>query len=105
MPHVVDLLVFGTDAFRKRFCGTIKKDYQIRSNVDNEAMFCGQRFRWQGNVLMVGQDKTIDEIIEITLEEKNMKDDLVCPPLLHTEYRRTLARNVMPCGPVIHHFW
>ena len=84
--------MFGADAFRERLCEMIRMDCQIGSNVDHEAMFSGQRLRWQGNVLMVDQDKAIEEIAEITLEDKNMKDNLVCPPFLHTEYRRTLGQ-------------
>ena len=90
--HVDDLLVFGTEAFRKELGLRVRKEYQIGSQVDNEAMFCGQRLRWQGDVLLIDQDKAVEEIAEIKVEDKTLKDDTVCPPALHTEYRRALGQ-------------
>ena len=59
--------------------------------MTDEASFCGQRIRWQGDVLTVDQDKAIEEITEVTFD-KAAKDTMPCPPAMHSDFRRCLGQ-------------
>jgi hypothetical protein len=68
--HVDDLLMIGKPEFHKKVTERIRKDYQVGSEDKDDVVFCGQRIRWQGNVLVVDQDRAIEELSEVHLEKK-----------------------------------
>ena len=88
--HVDDLFASGTPKFLASLKEKLKKDYQIGSETYDNIMFCGQRVRWQGNVLVVDQDRQVDELSEIKVS-KGSPDSQVCSPQMHTEYRSVLG--------------
>ena len=91
--HVDDLLIFGTPEFLKEIEVKVRKDYQVGSLMTNDAMFCGQRVKKQGQVIVVDQDRAIEEISEIPLDNyKSLLDKDRCPPELHTQYRQVLGQ-------------
>ena len=82
----------GTSEFFTTICDNLKKDYQIGSGDRNDVVFTGQRVRWQGNTLVVDQEKAVEELSEVQLE-KNLPDNTPCTPTLHTEFR-SLVRSL-----------
>ena len=88
--HVDDLFMTGTAEFEKLVLQQIRKDYQIGSEDKDDVVFTGQRVRWQGAVLTVDQDKAIEELAEIQVP-KGLKDETMCTPAQHTEYRSLLG--------------
>ena len=88
--HVDDLFITGSKRFWDEVVGKLKKDYQIGSEDKGDVMFTGQRIRKQGIPIVLDQDKGIEELSEIQLD-KNLTDNMTCPPSLHTEYRSVLG--------------
>ena len=89
LTHVDDLLMFGSKEFRKWFISLLEKDYQVGSTSENEAIFCGQRMRFQGDdLILVDQDVAIEEIAEIAIPA-HMGLQAPCEGALHTEYRKS----------------
>ena len=88
--HVDDLFASGTPKFLAYLRERLKKEYKIGSEASDNIMFCGQRLRWQGDVLIVDQDRQVEELSEIKLE-RGAKDTDTCSPTMHTEYRSVLG--------------
>ncbi|MDP7646981.1 MAG: hypothetical protein QGH82_02765, partial [Candidatus Woesearchaeota archaeon] len=88
--HVDDLFAAGTPAFLKYLRECLLREYEIGSETSDNIMFVGQRIRWQGDTLIVDQDMKIEELQEIKFE-KGSKDDTLCAPAMHTEYRSVLG--------------
>ena len=76
----------GSSEFWTHVGNKPKKDYQIGSEDKNDVVFTGQRIRWQGNTLVVDQDKAVEELAEVHIE-KNLSDNIPCTASQHTEYR------------------
>jgi len=89
--HVDDVLVFGLPADIDWFLKEIQQSFRIGTQSRNECVFTGQRMRWQGGVLCVDQHRAIEEMSEVQIDKKFRDQDL-CPPALHTEYRRALGQ-------------
>ena len=88
--HVDDLFMTGSPEFWTHVGNKLKKDYQIGSEDKNDVVFTGQRIRWQGNTLVVDQDKAVEELSEVHIE-KNLSDNTPCTASQHTEYRSLLG--------------
>jgi len=88
--HVDDLFSSGTPKFLSFLRESLKRDYKIGSETDDNIMFCGQRVRWQGTHLTVDQDRQVEELTEIKLD-KGRKDSDKCDPTMHTNYRSLLG--------------
>jgi hypothetical protein len=89
--HVDDLFMTGSKEFYAQIVEAIRKDYQIGSEDKDDVVFTGQRLRWFGQTLVCDQERAIEELSEIPLE-KSMKDEQVCSPTMHTEYRSVLGQ-------------
>ena len=53
--------------------------FKIGEESKDDVMFCGQRVRWHGNVIVVDQSKAIDALGEIPIA-KGRKDEESCEP-------------------------
>ena len=89
--HVDDLLLTGSSAFIADIKNELSKEYEIGSFDLDDVVFCGQRLRWQGDILVVDQNKAIEELTELNYD-KTLPDSTVCSPELHTGYRSVLGQ-------------
>ena len=88
--HVDGLFAANTPAFLKYLRECLLRECELGTETSDNIMFVGQRIRWQGETLVVDQDMKIEEIQEIKFE-KGSKDNTLCAPLMHTEYRGVLG--------------
>ena len=81
---------------RQRVLKRLRSDYNIGSEDTDDIAFVGQRIRWiKGNGataphIRVDQQLAVDDLHEIVFE-RSLKDDILCTPYLHTEYRSVLG--------------
>jgi len=94
--HVDDLFMCGNSEFGDRVLKRLRKDYTIGSEDINDIAFVGQRIRWTkasgatAPHIQVDQQLAVDDLHEIIFE-RSLKDDVLCTPFLHTEYRSVLG--------------
>ena len=88
--HVDDLFLTGDDKFTQDILGSLRRDYKFGSEDKDDITFTGQRVRWQGSTVVVGQDKAVEELTEIDVL-KGMADAAKCGPAMHTEFRSSLG--------------
>ena len=55
--HVDDLFMTGSKEFYDLIGTSLRREYQIGSEDKNDVVFTGQRVRWQGNTVVVDQEK------------------------------------------------
>ena len=80
----------------QRVLNRLRKDSQADSEEWNDAVFAGQRVRWtqdsqNGPHIEVSQNKTIDELEEIPVEQ-NTKEDVHCTRSMHAMCRSLLGQ-------------
>ena len=63
--HVDDLFFTGSKYFHEQVISHIRKGFEVGSEDKGDVMFTGQRIRWDGDVLVVDQDKAIEELTEV----------------------------------------
>ena len=74
----------------------LRKDYTIGSEDIDDIAFLGQRIRWTkasgatAPHIQVDQQLAVDDLHE-TVFERSLKDDVLCTPFLHIEYRSVLG--------------
>ncbi len=88
--HVDDLFLTGNQAFCKGVLEALRKDYKFGSEDQDDLVFTGQRVRWQGNTVVVDQDKAVEELSEIEVP-KGTSDATPCDAKMHTEFRSVLG--------------
>ena len=66
--HVDDLFVTGNDELHSTIPARLRKDFQIGPEDIQNVAFTGQRVRWMKNVLVVSQDKAVEELSAIPVE-------------------------------------
>ena len=94
--HVDDLFMAGNKEFDTRVLKRLRTDYNIGSEDIDDIAFVGQRIRWvKGDGataphIRVDQQLAVDDLHEIVFE-RSLKDDILCTPYLHTEYRSVLG--------------
>ena len=82
--------------FDARVLKRLRADYNIGSEDTDDIAFVGQRIRWiKGNGataphIQVDQQLAVDDLHEIVFE-RSLKDEILCTPFLHTEYRSVLS--------------
>ena len=69
----------------------LRKDFQIGSGDTQDVVFTGQRVRWMKDVLVVDQDKAVEELSAIPVES-HLKDSEKCTPQQHTQFRSLLGQ-------------
>ena len=96
MLHVDDLYKAGSSEFEKRVLSNIRKDFNVGGEDKNDIMFVGQRIKWKQHgkhVHFISWDQklAIDQLEEIKVD-KQMKDNVLCSPSMHTAYRSVLGQ-------------
>ena len=94
---VHDLFGPGGNEMAQRVLTRLRKDFQVGLKDWNDVAFIRQRIRWTQDYqnvpnIEVSQDKAIDELEDIPVE-RNTKEDLHCPPSMHTMYRSLLGQT------------
>jgi hypothetical protein len=95
--HVDDLFMAGTSYFKKSVIDSLRKDFQVGSEDTGDVQFVGQRIRWEQPIgklsehhIRVDQNLCVEELQEMVFD-KSLKDETLCSPSLHTEYRSVLG--------------
>ena len=93
--HVDDLFMAGNSEFAKRVLTKLRRDFTIGSEDKNDITFVGQHIHWKNkgshnSFIKVDQKLKIDEMQEIAFD-KTLRDEILCTPVLHTEFRSVLG--------------
>ena len=89
--HVDDLFMTGGKVFQEYLLPKLRKDFKVGSEDKNDVQFVGQRIRWQQNYIEVDHERAIEELGEVVFDN-TLREDLVCPPDLHTQFRSVLCQ-------------
>ena len=91
--HVDNLFMCGNSEFEERVLKRLRKDYTIGSEDIDDIAFVGQRIRWlkaNGATAPPYPSRSATSSLHEIVFERSLKDDVVCTPFLHTEYRSVL---------------
>jgi hypothetical protein len=95
--HVDDAFFAGTSVFHKNVIESLRRDFKVGSEDLNDVLFVGQRVRWIDRAdpkkrhIRVDQETKVEELGEINFDT-SLRDDITCPPDLHTQYRSVLGQ-------------
>jgi len=94
--HVDDTFMTGSKYFVKKVVDGLKRDFKVGSEDFNNVLFVGQKTQWRNkgkteSRIEVDQEIKIEELEEIVFD-KSLKDDQLCPPILHKAYRSLLGQ-------------
>ena len=81
----------GDNELNDTILARLRKDFQVGSEDTENVIFTGQRIRWMKDVLVVDQDKAVEELTTIPVES-HLKDSEQCTPQQHTQFRSLLGQ-------------